>query len=116
MPTAQKVTSTKSKHVNGASPAITDNITEQMDALKKDIATLTDRLSKLGETGMQTALATGERARIEGQEKAQDALDTAYLQILELEQKASKTVREKPVQTLGIAVGLGFLAALLMRR
>lgn len=112
MPATQKATSAKSKSVNGSAISTTENISLQMEELKGEISTITERLAKLGEN----AVAKGERVRIDGQEKAQDALDTAYLHALDIEQKASDTVREKPLQTIGLAIGLGFIAALAMRR
>lgn len=116
MATASKAETTNASAPNGIGAFKDEDLNAQLQELKSDIASITDRLSLIGKTGVQKAAYEGEKAKLEGQEKIQDLADDAYLQFLELEKKASTAVRRNPIQTLGIAAGIGFLAAALMRR
>ncbi|MER9331695.1 hypothetical protein [Mesorhizobium sp. M0488] len=84
--------------------------------LKADIDKLTKQLAKTGEHGYGTA----RRAAAEGVEQlraqGEAAFDTLRGNARDIEEQVMASVREKPVTSLAIAAGVGFLFALLARR
>ncbi|RUX07009.1 MULTISPECIES: DUF883 family protein [unclassified Mesorhizobium] len=84
--------------------------------LKADIDKLTKQLAKTGEHGYGTA----RRAAAEGVEQlraqGEAAFDSLRGNARDIEAQMVASVREKPVTSLAIAAGVGFLFALLARR
>lgn len=84
--------------------------------LKADIDKLTKQLAKTGEHGYGTA----RRAATEGVEQlraqGEAAFDSLRGNARDIEAQMVASVREKPVTSLAIAAGVGFLFALLARR
>ena len=84
--------------------------------LKADIEKLTKQLAKTGEHGYGTA----RRAAAEGVEQlraqGEAAFDNLRSNAKDIEAQMMASVREKPVTSLAIAAGVGFLFALLARR
>lgn len=84
--------------------------------LKADIDKLAKQLAKTGEHGYGTA----RRAAAEGVEQlraqGEAAFDTLRGNARDIEEQVMASVREKPVTSLAIAAGVGFLFALLARR
>ena len=84
--------------------------------LKADIDKLTKQLAKTGEHGYGTA----RRAATEGVEQlraqGEAAFDSLRGNAKDIEAQMMASVREKPVTSLAIAAGVGFLFALLARR
>ena len=84
--------------------------------LKADIEKLTKQLAKTGEHGYGTA----RRAATEGVEQlraqGEAAFDSLRGNAKDIEAQMMANVREKPVTSLAIAAGVGFLFALLARR
>jgi len=81
----------------------------QINTLRQDFAKLID---SLGAAGDAKASALKDKAR----SQAQNAYAAAEDKALRAEQEISSFVRERPYAALGIAAGVGFLAALLARR
>lgn len=84
--------------------------------LKADIDKLTKQLAKTGEHGYGTA----RRAATEGVEQlraqGEAAFDSLRSNAKDIEAQMMASVREKPVMSLAIAAGVGFLFALIARR
>jgi ElaB/YqjD/DUF883 family membrane-anchored ribosome-binding protein len=84
--------------------------------LKADIDKLTKQLAKTGEHGYGTA----RRAATEGVEQlraqGEAAFDSLRSNAKDIEAQMLASVREKPVTSLAIAAGVGFLFALIARR
>ncbi|RUW74349.1 MULTISPECIES: DUF883 family protein [unclassified Mesorhizobium] len=84
--------------------------------LKADIEKLTKQLAKTGEHGYGTA----RRAATEGVEQLRAQGEAAFEGLRgnarDIEAQIVANVREKPVTSLAIAAGVGFLFALLARR
>lgn len=84
--------------------------------LRADIDKLAKQLAKTGEHGYGTA----RRAAAEGVEQlraqGEAAMDSLRSNARDLEEQVIANVREKPVTSLAIAAGVGFLFALLSRR
>ena len=84
--------------------------------LKADIEKLTKQLAKTGEHGYDAA----RRAAAEGVEQLRAQGEAAFENVRgsaeDIEAQIIARVREKPVTSLAIAAGVGFLFALLTRR
>ncbi|RVD68777.1 MAG: DUF883 domain-containing protein [Mesorhizobium sp.] len=84
--------------------------------LKADIEKLTKQLAKTGEHGYGTA----RRAASEGVEQLRAQGEAAFEGLRgnarDIEAQIAANVREKPMTSLAIAAGVGFLFALLARR
>ncbi len=93
-------------------PELEDDIRQ----LKADIEKLTRQLAQTGQHGYGTA----KRAAAEGVEQlrahGEAAMDSLRSNARDLEEQMVASVREKPVTSLAIAAGLGYLFALLSRR
>ncbi|MEL6957519.1 MAG: hypothetical protein AAGL89_01040 [Pseudomonadota bacterium] len=114
------------------------DLTDQIEAVKKDIAALTeimgemtqqeaaktkDHLSKRAAELRDAAAEKGAELRDAAAAKSGEVRDAAYErggeareQIGEYYGRAESAVREQPATAMGIAAGLGFLAGLLMSR
>lgn len=83
----------------------TEDLSRQVDALKADIARLTESLGGYGK-------AKGEQYRTEAQRRAEELRKEAQGRIEDVE----LYVRQNPAQALGIAAGVGLLIGLFSRR
>ena len=92
------------------------DIEADIQQLKDDIAKLAKQLATTGEHSygaMRRATAEGaDQLRAQGEA----TLDAIRTNAKDIEQQVLATVREKPVTSLAIAAGIGFLFALLTRR
>ena len=108
-------TSTKSGKENGAARTPED-LAADIEQLKADIAKLTELLQETG----QHSYGAARRAAAEGvdQLKAQGeaAMENLRARANDLEGQISDSIREKPLTSLAIAAGVGYLFALLARR
>lgn len=84
--------------------------------LKADIEKLTEQLNRTGRHGYSAA----RRAAAEGAEQlraqGEAAMDALRSNARDLEDQVLANVREKPITSLAVAAGVGFLFALLARR
>jgi ElaB/YqjD/DUF883 family membrane-anchored ribosome-binding protein len=96
--------------------ATTADLEADIEQLKADIQKLTEQLAKTGQHGYGAA----RRAAAEGVEQlraqGEAAFDGMRGSAEEIEAQLIAKVREKPVTSLAIAAGVGFLFALLSRR
>jgi ElaB/YqjD/DUF883 family membrane-anchored ribosome-binding protein len=94
----------------------TPDLEADIRQLRADIDKLAKLLAKTGEHGYGTA----RRAATEGVEQlraqGEAAMDSLRSNARDLEEQVIANVREKPVTSLAIAAGVGFLFALLSRR
>lgn len=104
--------STKTGNDAGASPDLDADIRQ----LRADIARLTDQLNLTGEHSYRTA----RRAAKEGVEQlkvqGEAAMEGLRSNAKDFEDQVLATVREKPVTSLAIAAGIGYLFAMMSRR
>ncbi|MBZ9759892.1 hypothetical protein LB553_03235 [Mesorhizobium sp. CA8] len=96
--------------------ATTADLEADIEQLKVDIQKLTEQLAKTGQHGYgaaRHAAAEGvEQLRAQGEAAFESMRSSAE----DIEAQLVAKVREKPVTSLAIAAGLGFLFALLSRR
>ncbi|MBZ9818799.1 YqjD family protein [Mesorhizobium sp. CA4] len=96
--------------------ATTADLEADIEQLKVDIQKLTEQLAKTGQHGYgaaRHAAAEGvEQLRAQGEAAFESMRSSAE----DIEAQLVAKVREKPVTSLAIAAGVGFLFALLSRR
>lgn len=94
----------------------TPDLEADIRQLKADIEKLAKQLSQTGEHGYDTARRAAtqgvEQLRVQGEA----AMDSIRSNARDLEEQVIVNVREKPVTSLAIAAGLGFLIGLMSRR
>ncbi len=94
----------------------TSDLEADIRQLRTEIEKLAKQMARTGEHGYGTA----RRAASEGVEQlraqGEAAFDTIKANARDLEEQVIANVREKPVTSLAIAAGVGFLFALLSRR
>lgn len=94
----------------------TSDLSRQVEALKADIAGLTETITSLGK---QKANETKEEVELRAamlKERGKVAMDHAGTEIDRLTGEAERTVREKPLTALAIAAGVGLVVGFLSSR
>ena len=93
-----------------------DDLAADIDQLKADIAELTEQLKLMREHSYGAA----KHAASEGFEQLRAQGEAAYESLRanadDIERQLTDTVREKPITSLAVAAGIGFLFALISRR
>lgn len=80
----------------------------QVARLREDLAELSRAVSAYG-------AATAGKAEHDLTKASQQAIDTVRSEVTSLEQNLRSRIRDNPLQAIGIAAGIGFIAALLAR-
>ncbi|WP_269586106.1 DUF883 family protein [Roseibium sp. Sym1] len=114
MATAKTATSASAKPANDHVSA--SEIENDIERIREDIAALAGSLKKYG-AGKSDEYK--ERASSAGQDltrMSQDALNDLTTELKGYERALTSEVRRHPLQALGIAAGVGFLVAALVRR
>jgi len=94
----------------------TADIQLQLEILRKDVAALTESIAAFGNMKVQTASDLATKLGADVVDASTEALYAARNGIVSAERDLETQIRNKPLQSVGIAAGVGFLAALLMRR
>ena len=110
----------------------TDNATyerleKDVTAVKNDIAALTDQITdalnnfagtagKQARRGYKQARANAEAAVDDMSERGSAMMDSAYDAASSLEESLEDTITQRPLATVGIALGIGFLIGAAWRR
>jgi ElaB/YqjD/DUF883 family membrane-anchored ribosome-binding protein len=92
------------------------DIHTKITKLKNEATILGASLAETGGVEAKRVLEKGEELAHEAVVKSREALDYVSSELETLEARLAKRVRDKPVQSLGIAVGAGVLLALLLRK
>jgi ElaB/YqjD/DUF883 family membrane-anchored ribosome-binding protein len=107
----------KSKEaVDEASQRVSTELRAELDNLNRQVEKLAGELSRLGRSGVRAA-RVGATEGLDALARTRDDItDIAGRELAHVEDRAAAAVRERPVQTLGLAVVMGFLIAIFMRR
>lgn len=116
MTTTENKSTSRTRARNGSSTAKKDDIGAEIAALREEVNAVTERLSKIAGVGVKQAKERGDESALLVQETSAQLIDDLTRQLRDIERKAGTAVRQNPIQTLGIAAGVGFLAAILLRR
>ncbi len=93
-----------------------DELARELEGLRNDLAALTERFSSLSDAGIRTASDFTREKSTEARQRGEAAYAEISARASDLERQAADSIRRHPLQALGIAAGVGFLAALLTRR
>lgn len=105
----------KSARTNGEK-VTQEDLEADIAKLREEVARLAEQLAVTGEHSYKAA----KRAAAEGAEqmraKGEEAVEALKANANDIERQISASVREKPITSLAIAAGVGFLFALLTNR
>jgi ElaB/YqjD/DUF883 family membrane-anchored ribosome-binding protein len=106
--------STRSKTMDLANGDVA--IHEKITRLKDEVKTLGASLAETGSGEAKRALEKGEELAHDAVIKSRAALDLVSAELENYEAQLIKRVREKPIQSMGFAIGAGFILAYLLRK
>lgn len=99
-----------------SSSASTKDIEVQLQQLRDDISSLAKTVAAVGNDKANEVKGKARRAANEAADASMQAVDAAREKALDFERDLEKQIRAKPIQSVAIAAGVGFLFALLTRR
>lgn len=99
-----------------ASNATADDIAERTARIKSELAALGEALAGAGAIKAGVAREAAEARVDEVLKSGEQLVSDLSSQLSQAERQVSAKVREKPLQSLGVAIATGFLAAILLRR
>jgi len=91
-------------------------IEENIERIRADISALAGSLKKYGAGKSDEYAAKATAAGEDLTKMSQEALDKLTAELETYEKAFVSSVRKHPLQSIGIAAGVGFLVALLVRR
>lgn len=116
MATASKAKAAEEATEAAESGAEKAAIEEQLSKIRSDIAELGETLAAIGSRRVKGARDEADHRIREMTRASEEAIDDLRRQLRMIERDLTDKVQEKPLQTLGIAAGVGFLVALVLRR
>jgi ElaB/YqjD/DUF883 family membrane-anchored ribosome-binding protein len=93
-----------------------EDIEAQLAELRKEISGLTKSLASFGAAKVDDYRAGVDQLAADAMDASLNAFNNAKQGAISLEESFEDHVRARPLQSVGIALGVGFLAALLTRR
>lgn len=92
------------------------DVEDRFEELRNEIAALTRTLASFGATKVDGYRAGIDRLAADAIANSSKAFENARSEAMSLEQGLEAQIRSRPLQAVGVAVCIGFLAALLTRR
>ncbi|MHA7776892.1 DUF883 family protein [Roseibium sp. M-1] len=114
MATAKTASATAAQPANDTVSA--RDIEEDIERIRGDIAALAGSLKKYGAGKTDEVKAKATAAGQDLTKMSQDALNDLTAELQTYERALVSEIRRRPLQSLGIAAGIGFLIAALVRR
>ncbi|MEP3304454.1 MAG: DUF883 C-terminal domain-containing protein [Hoeflea sp.] len=109
-------TASKTSSSNTKDNMMIDDIAERTARIREELTALGEALAGAGAIKAGVAREAAENRVDEVLRSGEKLISEMSGQITRAEKQVSTTVRENPLQSLGVAVAAGFLAAFLMRR
>lgn len=100
-------------------PDLTDDkaaIEEQLARIKSDISELASTLASISTRRAKSVRGEAEDRLHDLSRAGEDAIDDLRAQLRSVERDLTRKAEQKPLQTIGIAAGVGFLVGLVLRR
>ncbi|MBZ4022756.1 hypothetical protein CKO11_09825 [Rhodobacter sp. TJ_12] len=101
---------------NGKVPAEVAQLEKQIEQLSAELAKLSREAKDYGATRAEQLADQARDMRDEIAARSAEAAEVARERLVEAEGAVEDRVRSNPMAALGVAAGVGFLAALLMKR
>ncbi|CAD0213508.1 hypothetical protein EN41_00770 [Agrobacterium tumefaciens] len=92
------------------------DVAAQLAQLREDLANLAESVKALGVGASHELKAQAARVADDAISASSDMADTVRNEISTLNDNLTDQVQKNPLQSLGIAIGVGFVLALLTRR
>ncbi|MCO5731771.1 YqjD family protein [Rhizobium sp. SSA_523] len=92
------------------------DVERQLQQLRDDISSLAKAVAAAGSTKAEDLKFKARRASSDALDASAQMMDAARAQAMSMERDLERQIRTKPLQSVAIAAGLGFLFALLSRR
>jgi len=93
-----------------------EELEQQITDLRREISALTKNIAAFGSAKVDDYRTDIESLAADAVSASLNALNKAKDEAVSLEESFEAQVRARPLQSIGIALGVGFLAALLTRR
>lgn len=102
--------------VNNNKEADVGDIEAQLEQIREDIALLAKLVTEVGANKAEDYKQRAKRATSEAAEASFSMLDSARDEVRSMERDLENKIRDKPLQSVAIAAGVGFITAFLARR
>ena len=109
-------TAAKTTKATAAPADKNEELQVQIARLKEEIAAIASTLKDIGTEKVEGAKQSASGAYDDAVRRGEAAVDDVRRQIHDIEDQLSAAVREKPLTSLAIAAGVGYLLALMARR
>ncbi len=106
----------KLKHGNGTAAMDELDIETRLEEMRSEMVRLSEALTSLGSSKMDEYKAGIDKLAADAVSTSMSALKTAKTEAVSLEESFESQIRSHPLQAIGIAAGIGFLAAIMTRR
>jgi ElaB/YqjD/DUF883 family membrane-anchored ribosome-binding protein len=100
---------------NGTTADVGD-IEAQLEQIREDIALLAKLVTEVSSVKAEGYKQRAKKATNEAAEASFNMIDSARDEVLSMERDLENKIRDKPLQSVAIAAGIGFLTAFLARR
>ncbi|MFD3190413.1 YqjD family protein [Sedimentitalea sp. HM32M-2] len=107
---------TQSKTAAKVSESEAQQLSNQIDALKTDIAAISQTLVEMSAARREAVVADASEKVAHLRDRGEKTLQDAQASVEDLTQQATDAVRNQPATAVGIAVGVGFLLGFLSGR
>ena len=92
------------------------DIEAQLEQIREDIALLVKLVTEVITAKAESYKLRAKRATNDAAEASFSMIDTARDEVLSMERDLENKIRDKPLQSVAIAAGVGFITAFLARR
>jgi ElaB/YqjD/DUF883 family membrane-anchored ribosome-binding protein len=100
---------------NGKTADVGD-IEAQLEQIREDIALLAKLVTEVSATNAEGYKLRAKKATSDAAEASFSMIDSARDEVLSMERDLENKIRDKPLQSVAIAAGVGFITAFLARR
>lgn len=101
---------------DNATSASAGDVQAELENLRRDIAALTQAVASFGTGKFKEASNRASQLGAEAADASVQYVESARSTLVSAEQDLEAQIRNKPLQAIAIAAGVGFVAALLTRR
>lgn len=107
---------TTGKARTGTAKDEAQDLEAEIAKLRAEMAALADQIAKTRDSSVSAARKAASEGLEQMKVQGEAAMEDLKANARDVEQQLTETVREKPITSLAIAAGVGFLFAVLMRR
>lgn len=113
---ANDMADTVEKKASTTSGATSDDVQSEVENLRRDLAALAQTVASFGSGKIRDAGKSASQMTSDIAETSSEYMASARDTLSSVEQDLEARVRARPIQSIAIAAGIGYMAALLSRR